>query len=927
MKSHPESSLHSRKRMRLSSPTFDEQVGDLSQEDINAFDFLDAKLSRVPDYARQLSGLGPSKSPRVLAQSQSVDDEENPFYETRGVQIAHTPDASGSGPIYASFMRASAVNETEDASLASGALDDSNLPDGTPPEVDYTAWFNSGSANTLVGFQTATTAKQDALLGFQRPSISGAKPKAFLIPSAAALREAEEKMKMWQGDEHPSILQPTPKEPASSLGTQPLLSLRPAFSTATKVFSPIQVPETPTPAPNVRSANVEPPPTSIRSSFQSLGGKMQLKPFKPPLIAAAPLRPVATRNFNSPLPVHQSFTSASSQVPSIPSPVAPLRTSSVANQVMSQKPLGFTPRHGSTTRPKFVTPFKAGLKGPSTLGITKTTPNPFRQDVVSNRTYPPPVSQLPHPSKLKDKRSGKIFDITPPPGRQTLATSGLYPQAHSAEELEDMGINFKELDQINTRTALLYTFSSRSRAPTELSESSLPLGHTAALEELHSKGCSLATKAWIESHWPLVLWKLAGMVALDPTSEKNPVTRRWCWPEVIRQLMYRYERDLNGSSRPPLRLITTRDASAESPMVLCVSDIIWSNGGCDGDDIPSPLHPELEVTDGWYRLRARIDAPLARAVKKGKIRIGRKIAVAGTKLFSERKEGSEILEAYDSNVLLLTGNSSHMAPWHGKLGFQRGPFIATLNSLTADGGTVAVMMFEVIKAFPVAYIELTKEANGPRGRQGPHDAKEESKLSTQWKAKRESHASKLWSEYEKRQSMMADYAERLQQRAGSKFNAEHEDGPPDKIYDMYDAMQEDPAAAKSIISSISCQDATWLARHILDKAVERRESVSREIEQELESICPPRNVRAFCVLRVKDAHTQKHPSNRRAQVTVWDIPALSVTEGWTSAPFASEQHFLVTNLVPTQSSAWMDRSSGSEVYLSTRKNTKWTRTR
>jgi breast cancer 2 susceptibility protein len=441
--------------MRLSSPTFDEQVGDLSQEDINAFDFLDAQLSQVPSQAYHK----PRKSPRVLAQPQSVDDEENPFYETRGGQMGDTPNASGSGRIYASFTRASAVNEKKDASSASGALDDSDLPDEAPPEVDYTAWFNSDSANTFVGFQTATMAKQDALPGFQRPSINGAKPKAFLIPSAAALRKAEEKMKEWQEDGHPSSPQSTPKEPASSLVTQPLLSPRPAFSTATKVFSPIQVPETPTPAPNIRSANAEPPPTSIRSSFQSLGGKKQLKPFKPPSMAAAPLRPIATANFNSPLRVHQPIAPVSSQVSSTPAPLSPLRPSSVANQVMSQKPLGFTPRHGSTTRPKFVTPFKVGLNGPSTLGITKNTPTPLRQGVVANRIYPPSLSHSPRPSKLKDKWGGKIFDIStsrvqktlflltlnpftpaPPPGRQTLATSGLHPQAYSAEELEDMGM-------------------------------------------------------------------------------------------------------------------------------------------------------------------------------------------------------------------------------------------------------------------------------------------------------------------------------------------------------------------------------------------------------------------------------------------------------------------------------------------------------
>lgn len=178
----------------------------------------------------------------------------------------------------------------------------------------------------------------------------------------------------------------------------------------------------------------------------------------------------------------------------------------------------------------------------------------------------------------------------------------------------------------------------------------------------------------------------------------------------------RYERDLNGSSRPPLRLIVTRDASVESSMVLCISNIIWPTGNANENGRPANSHPELEVTDGWYRLRAQIDAPLARATRKGIIKIGRKIAIAGSKvslisslastfvlsalqLSSLRKEGSEILEAYDSTVLILSGNSSHMASWHAKLGFQKEPFIATLNSLTPDGGNVALMAIEIVKVW------------------------------------------------------------------------------------------------------------------------------------------------------------------------------------------------------------------------------------
>ena len=143
-------------------------------------------------------------------------------------------------------------------------------------------------------------------------------------------------------------------------------------------------------------------------------------------------------------------------------------------------------------------------------------------------------------------------------------------------------------------------------------------------------------------------------------------------------------------------------------MVLCVSNILgWSRAEVDPQDVPIGPHPELEVTDGWYRLRARVDLPLARAIGRGSIRIGTKLAVSGAKvcvlysslscvlkrgwqLCGDRKEACEILEAYDNTYLELYGNSSHLAAWHAKLGFVREPFIATLDSLTADGGNIPV---------------------------------------------------------------------------------------------------------------------------------------------------------------------------------------------------------------------------------------------
>ena len=67
-------------------------------------------------------------------------------------------------------------------------------------------------------------------------------------------------------------------------------------------------------------------------------------------------------------------------------------------------------------------------------------------------------------------------------------------------------------------------------------------------------------------------------------------------------------------------------------MVFCVSNIFWSPANVTDDGRHIEPYPELEVTDGWYRLRAQVDLAMARAVRRGVIRVGRKIGVAAAKV-------------------------------------------------------------------------------------------------------------------------------------------------------------------------------------------------------------------------------------------------------------------------------------------------------
>jgi breast cancer 2 susceptibility protein len=135
--------------------------------------------------------------------------------------------------------------------------------------------------------------------------------------------------------------------------------------------------------------------------------------------------------------------------------------------------------------------------------------------------------------------------------------------------------------------------------------------------------CTLVDKAWVENHWVLIVWKLANMVCAWPSAQGD----RWSFQEVLRQLLYRYEREINHCERPAIRLIQERDASPSSAMILCVFDITWPD-----DKKDSAVLPEFVLTDGWYKIRAKVDQALARAEKKGRIRIGAKLSIMGAKV-------------------------------------------------------------------------------------------------------------------------------------------------------------------------------------------------------------------------------------------------------------------------------------------------------
>jgi breast cancer 2 susceptibility protein len=145
---------------------------------------------------------------------------------------------------------------------------------------------------------------------------------------------------------------------------------------------------------------------------------------------------------------------------------------------------------------------------------------------------------------------------------------------------------------------------------------------------------------------------------------------------------------------------------------------------------------------------------------------------------------------------------------------------------------------------------------------------------------------------------------------------------PDYIENLYDDL-EDPTQAAHTLTRLSISEAGWLARHIREVLLRDRERVGELITQELDWALPLRVVRNFRVLVVGDAETRRRPGTRTAQLTVWDVLSITHSEGGKAGAFEEGQKFRVTNLVPTQKGAWMGREPGAQVFLTTRRDSRW----
>ncbi|WVW86946.1 hypothetical protein I302_109002 [Kwoniella bestiolae CBS 10118] len=564
-------------------------------------------------------------------------------------------------------------------------------------------------------------------------------------------------------------------------------------------------------------------------------------------------------------------------------PATPLRTpvgNSSASLPSNKRPIQIKTPSGPIRR------IGLGSSTPSQRQFKRGFSTPFKTTSGST-PFTPATVQDPGPSTQRQINYYRsVFDLEPPPQRQDYKSAFLHPQYYSIDELREMNIP-DDLSAINLENASRYSF---------LDVDDSFLGHEDALRSLRADGCNFAKANWVENHWSQILWKIAGQVQARPELFQE----KWNWNEVINQLKYRYEREYGSAERSTIKRIQEHDSSPSLPMVLVISGIRQAQ-------VEGKSKYSLELTDGWYRIKTQIDESIQRAVTKGRVAVGRKIAISGAKLESGN-DGQDVLEAINNSHLIISGNSSSLAKWHVRLGKQPQPFIASLSSLSVDGGVITLMDVVLEKIFPIAF---TNKNEAPWGEE------EEQARQQEWMNRYEGERTRLGEKMRKEMEKMEDLASLLAQSAEESDPVSRE--PPDSLEYDYDTLLE-AKDAMSCLRSMSTYQIVHLASYANMRIGQEMQDIQVEMEAELATLCPKRDVRDFRMIRLVDAQIGDRDSFRVGMLNVWDVKALG--EG----VLQEGKRYLISNIVPGKGGDWnihRSRSDRAEVYLHTRRDTRW----
>ncbi|XP_057542281.1 protein BREAST CANCER SUSCEPTIBILITY 2 homolog B-like isoform X1 [Amaranthus tricolor] len=207
-----------------------------------------------------------------------------------------------------------------------------------------------------------------------------------------------------------------------------------------------------------------------------------------------------------------------------------------------------------------------------------------------------------------------------------------------------------------------------------------------------------ASKEWVANHYKWIVWKLA---SYERCYSAKVLKKFLTVLNVLEELKYRYEREVNHGQCSAIKRILEGDALPSSTLVLCVSEVQSALPSLEGKTSISTL----ELTDGWYSICAQLDHLLSKQLAGGKIFVGQKLRICGAGLNGWDGPVSP-LKAFPTVSLVLHMNGTYRARWDERLGFCRGVCTPlAFRCIKDDGGVVPCTIVGITRIYPVLYKE------------------------------------------------------------------------------------------------------------------------------------------------------------------------------------------------------------------------------
>ncbi|NXP61256.1 BRCA2 protein, partial [Chloropsis cyanopogon] len=457
-----------------------------------------------------------------------------------------------------------------------------------------------------------------------------------------------------------------------------------------------------------------------------------------------------------------------------------------------------------------------------------------------------------------------------------------YPSFYSTEELYTYGVS-KQCVEVNSTNAESFQFLIKDFFSKEylLAGNGMQLADggwliptdegKAGKKEFYRALCdtpgvdpNLITEAWVYNHYRWIVWKLAAMEVSFPHEFAN----RCLTPEmVLLQLKYRYDLEVDKSKRSAIKKIMERDDAPGKTLVLCISKILSLNTVVSPSSSNKNMETKktaalIEVTDGWYGIRALLDPPLKAFLDRRRLTI----IVHGAELVGPQN-GCTPLEAPDSLMLKISANSTRRVRWHTKLGFHRDPrpFPLPLSSLYSEGGAVGCIDVVIQRTYPIQWMEKTS-AGSYVFRNSRAEEREAAKHAEDQQKKLEALFAKIQAEYEKHEERTSRRTPRSRISTRQQIH-NLQDGA-----ELYEAIQNasDPGYMEGCLSDDQLKALKAYRQLMNDK---KQTQMQEQFKKALESAeqekngCYKRDVSAVWRLYVVDYRKQE--KHKGAVLSIW----------------------------------------------------------